>query len=322
MNEQGIDSTPLTREMLIPSDWFSEQDEGVIWISSFYAMGLDPSRFVNGPIIIDLESTRILIFYGHVNYVDVINSIRSTVTPQIVSQANDKVSPEGGYLLIIQRFDQDNPSESEIRIKNNIQLLSGLFAAILGQNIVYQRFFDNVVNLNNNNRSVFTSSHRNPLSLSGPNVSNQQIQFLEDAHKSMMKLPDFERNRVQLSLRWYFESLHSSGVDIFLKNWFAIEALGMSEKENINPLNDSLASAYGISFHDAREKFGLGKIYGFRNRIVHRGEIYPIHANLSDYVEALYIDVLFERLGLKCEKRAEEVKNRTNFDLEALIHSE
>ena len=275
---------------------------------------------LNGVKLIDLENVRIAIIYGYINYVEVIESIQSSAIPQIRSQVNEKQSPEGGYVLLLQQFNPEDPSKSEGKIKEQIQIIAGLLAALLGQNIVYKSFFDNIVELKSNKRTVFSSSYRNPLTLSGPDVDNQRLQFLKKAHKAMLELPEFEKNRVELSLRWYFESLQSDGVDIFLKNWFALEALGMSEKENIKPLNKSLADAYGMPFAEVRTRFQVGKIYSFRNRMVHRGEIFPIHANLSDYVEAIYLDVLSVHLGIPCEMKAEQAMSKSNFDLDQLIY--
>jgi Apea-like HEPN len=142
-----------------------------------------------------------------------------------------------------------------------------------------------------------------------------------DAYNHFDSLPSDLRNRVALSLRWFYSSFLAEGVDIFLKSWFALEALGMGDRENINPLNECLAKAYGISVQKARQMFGVGKLFGLRSSIVHQGQILPIHANLSDYVEALYIDVLLERLNLPCERRAESILRGSDFDLSKLTDS-
>lgn len=96
-----------------------------------------------------------------------------------------------------------------------------------------------------------------------------------------------------LSIQWYFDSLNSSGVDKVLKCWFAMETLGMPDGTDIRPLNEILSRAYGISYQEVTQRFGVGRVYGFRSEIVHQGKIVPIHYMLSDYMESLYVDILF-----------------------------
>ena len=125
---------------------------------------------------------------------------------------------------------------------------------------------------------------------------------------------------MQLSLRWFELALYSKGdVDGFLRYWFAIETLGMPNATDIRPLNESLARTYGISFEDARKRFSIGRLFGMRSRIVHNGQIIPIHQNLSKYVEAPYVDILYEHLGLTSEQRAAGVLNTAGFNLKQYL---
>jgi hypothetical protein len=127
------------------------------------------------------------------------------------------------------------------------------------------------------------------------------------------------RDRVLLSLGWFAQAFESSGVDGFLKYWIAFEALGMSDASNIRPLNEALERAYGIPASEVETCYGVGRIFGFRSLIVHRGETPSIHGSLLDYLEALYRDVLFERLGLKCTAAAAAIRKQPGFDLRVLL---
>lgn len=108
-------------------------------------------------------------------------------------------------------------------------------------------------------------------------------------------------------------------MDGFLKYWIALEALGMSEANNVKPLKESLSRSYKIPADRAEARYGVGRIFGFRSGIVHQGLAPSIHGGLLDYLEALYRDVLFERLGLTCEGAAEAMRQQSGFDLRALL---
>ncbi|MBD0325807.1 MAG: hypothetical protein ICV68_05215, partial [Pyrinomonadaceae bacterium] len=126
---------------------------------------------------------------------------------------------------------------------------------------------------------------------------------------------------IKLSLRWFESALYGKGgIDAYLKYWFAIETLGMPSTTNIRPLVESLSRAYGISHEEAQQKFSIGRLFGLRSRIVHEGQIISVHQNLTKYIEALYVDVLLEHLGLASEHRAEDVIDDPNFDLARYLY--
>lgn len=110
-------------------------------------------------------------------------------------------------------------------------------------------------------------------------------------------------------------------MDAYLKNWFALETLGMPDTSDVRPLNDSLARAYAIPLKEAESRFAVGRLFGLRSRIVHDGQIVPIHARLLDYIAAIFVDVLFERLNVAAERRAELVSAMSDFRLERYLHS-
>jgi hypothetical protein len=69
----------------------------------------------------------------------------------------------------------------------------------------------------------------------------------------------------------------------------------------------------------------VGRIYGFRSRIVHAGEQTPIHPELSMYRRALFTDVLLQMLGLPSRQAAGTFMDNPwtsqEFDLAKLLRS-
>ena len=271
-------------------------------------MQADRAQLAPQPTFMDFGDARAIAFYGQMPYLRLAsNEVRSTVIPEFHIAPEEVTSPEGAYLLIILPFDDSDPSGSESLIRARVTELVGLLIAVFGPNIAYRRLFDNIVMPQTNQRTVIGESFRNPASMPAPNIGYGMIHRAIDAQQAMRQLPQLEQNRLSLSLRWYAEAQHARGVDLFLKLWFAIEALGMSDRDNVRPVIEALSRSYGIASKDAKKRFAVGRLFGFRSRIVHQGEIRPIHANLSDYVAALYLDVLYECLDLPPQRRARRV---------------
>jgi hypothetical protein len=283
-------------------------------------MYADRAHISPEPAIIDFGDARVLAFYGQIPYLRfATDEVRSTETPEFHIAPEEVTSPEAAYLLVALPFDDSDPSRSESTIRARVTEISGLLVAIFGPNVAYRRFFDNVVMPHSNQRTVMGESFRNPASMPAPDLGGKRMRLAIDADQAMKDLPPRERNRVSLSLRWFGDAQHAKGVDLFLKLWFAIEALGTSDRDNLRPVIQTLAHSYGIADKDARMRFAVGRLFGFRSKIVHQGEIRQIHANLSDYLAAIYLDVLYDRLGLPAEGFAAKVQQLPGFEVDSYI---
>ena len=90
------------------------------------------------------------------------------------------------------------------------------------------------------------------------------------------------------------------GVDAVLKYWIAIETLAISVKG----MNQILSNCYNISVQEARERFLMGRLHGFRSNIVHQGQIPRNPSMVIGYMETLYSDILCAFLQLPCPQKA------------------
>lgn len=320
MASDEVRSRPLDWTDIASPDWYGSGQIGAIWLSAFLLMYADRAQISPAPLIIDFGDARAVAFYGQIPYLRFVSDeVRSTETPEFHAAPEQVTSPEGAYLLVVLPFDDSDPSRSESIIRARVTEISGLLVAVFGSNVAYRRFFDNVVRPHLNRRTVMGESFRNPASMPAPDIRQERTRLAIDADQAMKELPPPERNRVSLSLRWFGDAQHAKGVDLFLKLWFAIEALGMSDRDNLRPVVRALAHSYGIADQDARMRFAVGRLFGFRSKIVHQGEIHPIHANLSDYLAAIYLDVLYDRLGLPAQGFAAKVQQLPGFELGSYI---
>jgi len=89
----------------------------------------------------------------------------------------------------------------------------------------------------------------------------------------------------------------------------------MPSTTDIAPLNDLLATVYGLSSGaDASKKFHTGLLFGLRSRIVQDGRIVPIDGRVLRYCEFMYHDALRHILKLRSERRLELLLHDRSFD--------
>lgn len=309
---------------LVPSSWFSQKEGSSIWVTAYRIFRVPKENLISGLKIIDLSNIRAIILYGELKYFDVSQTEIIFVTDDKLnvdlSQAKIKKTPEGAYLLFFLPFDIDGEKGNETITLQKIHIATGLFAVFNGRNIVYKRVYDNIIELATEKITASGPSVEVPTWFAQPNVSESRLNIISQADKIIADKPAPEKNRILLSLRWFESALHDGGIDSFLKYWFALETLAMPDTTDIYLINESLSSAYEISHDEARDQFAVGRLFGLRGRIVHEGQIVPIHGRLSDYIEALYVDILLNHLGLPCESKAKSVMDRPDFTLEDYLH--
>ena len=105
----------------------------------------------------------------------------------------------------------------------------------------------------------------------------------------------------------------------FLKCWIAIETLAMPDITNVVPINEILAKIYSITITDAAKQFFVGRIHGLRSDIVHDGIMIPINPGVTDYLQAMYFDLLSHIAEIKSERRLESALKNESFRIETYI---
>lgn len=233
------------------------------------------------------------------------------------SKVQQRETLAGAYLVLISPFDRgDGQTGNEVLTKQTLSMYVAMFAALFGRNIVYKRIFDNIVHCATGQITSHSPVIENPFWFPAPDISAPHLKTLQATDTAMASLRENEQHRARLSLRWFESAIFDSGIDGFLKYWIALETLAMPDTTNIRPLNQSLANAYGLSLDETRDRFAIGRLFGLRSRIVHDGLMVGIRGELLTYTEGIYVDVLQHYLGLPCERRAEQVMNSPEFELD------
>lgn len=159
----------------------------------------------------------------------------------------------------------------------------------------------------------------NPLTFPAPNLSTSRLGALERAARAVEAMTPDAQARVELALRWYEPGVFSSGIDSFLRLWIAVETLCMPDATKIRPLIGLLSHAYSLTELDIKARYQIGRLFNLRGLIVHHGNRQPIHANLLDYMAAIFADALAETLGEPSQRIADRVMAQPGFDLSAYL---
>jgi len=287
-------------------------------------MGVGLKDFTQSQPTVDLGDVRAIFNYGTLSYMDASNVLEfGTDHVRSVNKAKfaSKETNIGGWTILITPYICDGVQRTEQETKDSISVAEGLLSALNSINLVYEKTFENIVEL-----SPIKTSASAPIFLTSyqfPNLHLSALQLLSLSSVNLRALHEDVRNRVRLSLRWYSKSvkeqLTAEGIDSFVSIWIAIEVIGMPNTD-VRPVVESLARLYQVDYPTARDRFQLGRIHGFRSEIVHKGKMFPIHSLLNAYVEAIYVDLLAEILHLPHERRAEKVLNEKDFDLRKFIY--
>lgn len=301
---------------IVPPEWNSGE-ESWVWVSCYHSMRIPKEALEKGQRKIEFPDAIAILYYGSPIYLP-------KATIEICGDhfltnlgPGHKQGAEGSYLNLILRYQVGTESDYEVRVRE--LTLRSLITVTLGENVAYRLLFENAVMLGLPKTSHFSDTIRNPDTLGTPDISEERLKLTFSMWSSIESLEEHSRNRVKLSLRWNGKARGVEGLDPFISRWVALEALGMSDRNNIYPLEETLANAYGITHQQAKEDFGVGRLFGFRSRILHHGLLPSIHTRLLDYLQELYKDILWAKLGLPCERAAETILQSEGFDLKQLL---
>jgi hypothetical protein len=306
----------------LPPHWFQSRPGSSLWMNGYLAFRVDGGAIGNEPKHMHLGDVVATLRDGGFKYWDIGHPRVTAVNgaPTFEMSGPSQIEASGGHFLILTtHHDRDGKSGNEPATRARLAMAAALLATVFGRNIVYHKIFENILNLESLQTHMLSPVFENPNWFPLVEPVKVRITLVERLAAALHQLPDPARNRVELSLRWYEDAVFARGVDAFLKYWISIETVAMPDTSNIRPLEELFASAYGMSFLTARSTFQIGKIFGLRSRIVHDGDIVPVHGNLLLYLEALYVDALYATLREPLEKRAQSVLGMRDFSLGAYI---
>jgi hypothetical protein len=309
---------------VIPQSWRKEGEQTTVVSVAYKVSGANKELIFQRPVVIDMVGVRAILIYAALSYCDAGSAKFDTTDPTTlvltVSPQINRETPKDVHLIFLAPLAEKELSNREASGRRAIRGAAAIFAACNGRNMVYERVFENVLRISTGQTVFFTPVLRNPLSYPQPDISENSLRRIKYIDDGIQSFPVTEQNRIRLSLHWLEMAMRDDGIDALLKYWTAIETLGMPDDTNVRPVVEILAKGYGLEYKNAITRFGIGRIQGLRSRIVHAGQMPPISSHLLDYLEAVYVDLLFFTLGLKCENRTAAILDNPDFKLDKYLH--
>ena len=201
---------------LIPSSWFNDPTKSSIWIVGYRMVQVAQENFTQSQPMIDLGDVRAIFNYGSLSYMDASNIFefeQDHVRNINYSKFESKDTNVGGWTILITPYMSDGVQRSESETRNSIIVAEGILSALNSPNIVYEKIYENIVELSPIKTSTFSPTFLT--TNQPPNLQASALQLLSQFSVNLQALPENMQNRVILSLRWYSKSL-VQGLDGFL----------------------------------------------------------------------------------------------------------
>ena len=299
---------------LLPKEWRDDDGRVGVMQSVHTCLRFSPAQIRQPYLTGRIEDAVYLVFEtAGLKFNKVTLTFTSVIrgVPQFSTHASEEEAPAGTYIMFFTQYADGGPvSETEALAK--IEAARGLVNAVEGMNATYHHLFDNQMVLPDGQQSATSPAIQNLNVFPAPFAVPDRLSAVAGG---LAPLPQDDRSRIMLSLRWFDKAeRETEPIDAFLKMWFALETLVMPDTTDIRPINIALTRIYDLSRDDVTTRFKIGRIFGLRSDIVHNGQVRSIHQQLQRYIQAVYVDILFDLLGQASERRAEAVLDDATFN--------
>jgi hypothetical protein len=227
----------------------------------------------------------------------------------------------GTFVILATPHRTETAPGNEQESKERLKTAAGLLGAVMGRNAIYEPIFSFEIDLNGSPIDIGSVIIENPASFRLPDLSVAGLGLVESIASRISASPPTLRDRAELSLRWLYQAMTDEGILSFLKYWIAIETVAMLDTSNIKPVNRLLAVAYNCSDAQSESRFAIGRLFDLRGQIVHEGRTFQIGQDLLSCVEAVYVDVLAQTLGLKSGQMAAAALTRCGHTAQELTEA-
>jgi hypothetical protein len=322
-------TSPFTSiEDLVPNEWVEPRNGKALLMIAYEVQGIAASGLTQ-PLACDLKDVRVLVWKGNLSYREEVKVTRFWIDDarrfNIVEPEPTAIlkTPDGLYAIFMSHYTvTPDTNQGELEAQRRIEIAAALFDSFQGRNVIFQKMYENTYNFETKAALSWSAPILVPFSYPTPDLTAAGFKQIIAAERARWSLGDVERNRLELSLRWFLQGSFATGIDAFLKLWFAIEVLAMPSDTNIAPLNDVVANIYELTDgKQASATFHIGLLFGLRSKIVHRGFMPALDDRLLRYCEHLYHDVLRHSLNLPSERRLGQLANDPSFDYGAILRS-
>ncbi len=196
------------------------------------------------------------------------------------------------YLVIKAETDEENPFKARIECENLINKGIAIVSASEGSEFFVDRVYYGWIYENKN-------------IIAGGWVKMVDKTLEEKSLIEALKRFDVdlgEEERFELVAKFYSKSLeYKPSEEKYILLWTAMEIFPMENTSHIQPLIDFLSGLLSRPSPLVKEKLDLGKLYGYRTKLIHDGkfDIPPeIKGDVFTKVENIVIEIIRSMIGL------------------------
>lgn len=260
----------------------------------------------------DINEFRIVFFEGNVEgssgeYFFIIPS--NSNTDNSVKLSNLNIETSFFCIILKESTEIDNPID--------IEYFEALFRISFDNHIISQHLFTFKYNFEYAKKDGRGKTYSPIKIYSTPfnHPNDSMLSFLKSIDTELTKIESIAlKNRMKLSLSWFSKNISTNSLDKFIYFWVAIETLTMHSAD-IKSLKITLSNAYNVSISDIEKHFSIGRIYNLRCKIFHEGFTPKLDYNFLYFCDLLYIDVLYEMLGVPCQELSFRHLHSVQFDV-------
>lgn len=283
----------------VPSRWKCNTND-TIFIRGYSTFGINRNDLNSQIKELDFEEVKVIIFYGEFEYFEQkLSTLDASKGKGNIIEPKTIYADKDVYVFIM------TPSCNF----EAVDMISGFLNAFLDKNITCEFMFDAKM-FASGEGTVAEYSCINYSKRSNPDMSYSKLNLITRAYRGISKKTEKDKNKILYSLNWFFSAIRDGEnfnrlIDIFVKYWIAIEAISMHDTTR-HDLKDELAKIYSMKFEIAAKMFQIEEIYDIRCSIVHDGKLIEVDDKLLEYMESLYIDILYHKLGVHSQFRAKK----------------
>lgn len=299
-------------------EWFDHRQDVTVFVSAYrvYRVPLK-GAFSLRPLVADLESVRAVFLQWDAPY----KEINPYVVEHPGGQLDMQFRPlhtyrtgDGVLLLLMTPLPEDYGSKEEDVAREKIGFTRSAMVALLGRNAAYKHEFNTTVECGNGavaNPSLVVTTPADEI----PIVNEEGVKLVGTALDKLSALDDEMQNRVRLALRWYQRSFGDDRLvrdtieedtDKFINSWLAWETLAMERYNDHISITRMLAGIHGLEVERIGELFPIGRIYGLRGEILHRGRLQRLNPDLPRFMTDIFVDLLRHVLCLPSGQNTEK----------------
>lgn len=202
--------------------------------------------------------------------------------------------------------------------ENNGQVIEGVLCSLFGKDFLSKKVFSQ--EYRDRKSSFATQTILNPYYRIAKDLHENDYKNISIFDQKFQKLGETDKQSIARSLTWLSESTKSYGSESFLRMWIALEIAFTKTENTVKELRIKIARANDIENEKVDFYFHIGKIYGIRKEIVHRGKNPPIDGSILDILFYLYTDLLFYKITGQKDKRAIDYIVNKQIDFDKLLN--